>query len=130
MKVYTGGAVDYAAMDRTHVWRHALEIAAPAFDWYCPICANGDKPDDLTIMLRNNEALKSADRAIFLLDGMFTVGTPLEIEAKVRQGPSSVCILHTVHRRPGLFVRWWQESGAHVAFTKSEALEWLMKSRT
>lgn len=127
-RVYTGGPVDYAALDRTHVWRHVLALRDPAWDWYCPICANQDKPDDATIMDRNMDALLSSARAIFKLDGLFTVGTPVEIYVKMQQAPTSVCIVHQAGM-PGVFVRWWEQMGAAVVFHESEAIEWLARSR-
>lgn len=130
LTVYTGGAVDYDHLNRTHIWRHELELRAPSWHWYCPICANADKPDDATVMLRNDKALTRADRAIFVLDGSFTVGTPIEINQKVRQGAWSVCIVHAASRDPGLFVRWWMAQGATVVYNLDEALAWLAASRT
>lgn len=123
--VYAGGAVDYNSRAQTHFWRHNLEGSPYAKDVYCPICANDDKPDLHTLMLRNELALFLAERCVFLLDGLFTVGTPVEISMRMsRHRPAaSTCIIHPA--KPGAFVLTWQAQGATLVQTQEEAISWL-----
>ena len=120
--VYSGGAVDYGHRQRTHLWRHRLE--SPTWAVYCPICANDDFPDLQTLMMRNELALFTAARCVFLLDGMFTVGTPVEIYQRItHRPPPTVCLIHPGD--PGAFVRTWAAAGAAVVQSVEEAIEWL-----
>lgn len=124
--VYAGGPVDYAHREATHQWRHDLaEMSSLAV--YCPICANADHPDIDTIMRRNELALLKAERAVFLLDGRFTVGTPIEIALRVEhRHPSSVAIVHTAGE-PGVFVKVWARMGVLVLPSWEGMPQWLGK---
>lgn len=125
--VYAGGAVDYAHRDRTHLWRHDLDEYTD-MDIYCPICANEDHPGIDKIMLRNELALFTAKRCVFLLDGSFTVGTPVEIALRIeRRHPSTICIVHTAGE-PGVFVQTWARMGAVVLPSMSGVPQWLGRS--
>lgn len=123
--VYAGGPVDYA--DEAHDWRHDLG-RLPGVAVYCPICANADGPADDVIMERNRMALLAADRAVFLLDGRFTVGTPIEIAYRLEhRGPASVAIVHTAGQ-PGVFVRVWARAGVLVLPSWEGLDQWLLRS--
>ena len=94
---------------------------------YCPICAAADYDTDIDIMRSNQQALMGADRAVFLLDGTFTIGTPVEIEIWSRlRDPRLAAIVHP--DKPGLFVRQWHRDGFHVVRSMGEAVEWLRQS--
>ena len=122
--VYAGGAIDYADRERTHKWRHDLAKMTMPTPVYCPICANQDEADDETIMRRNTTALATAARAVFLLDGTYTVGTPVEIGQRVAYlPPETVAIVHP--GPPGVFVRVWQKNGVFVVPTFEELEPWL-----
>jgi hypothetical protein len=122
--IYAGGAIDHAKREASHQWRHDLEAFAPTYRVYCPLCANEDKPGLDEIVRRNEEALLTADRAVFLLDGTFTVGTPVEIYLRMqRRDPATVAIVHP--DEPGVFVQMWQEMGALVVPTLRLVRPWL-----
>lgn len=119
--VYAGGPIDYGT-SKGHPWRHDLEAAG--VEVFCPVCANSDQPLDKDLMMRNELGLLLASRAVFLLDGTFTVGTPVEIALRMeRRHPSTVCIVHPAE--PGAFVRTWRRAGAAVVGSVEEAIKWL-----
>lgn len=123
--LYAGGAIDYADRERTHEWRHEIERRQSRLAVYCPLCANADNPGVETLMRRNELALLRADRAVFLLDGSFTVGTPVEVALRVaRRHPSTVCIVHTAGS-PGAFVKHWQSQGVEVRLRMEDLWGWL-----
>lgn len=124
--IYAGGPVDYGQRERTHGWRHDLAAAVPGWEVYCPICANSDQPDLDTLMRRNEIALYRSDRGVFLLDGLFTVGTPIEIAMKVEHGPYNVAIVNQAGE-PGAFLKVWQRMGVTLLSSMSEVPEWLEK---
>ena len=118
-----GDPLSYAHRDQSDGWRHRL--AEHGWEVYCPLCANTDSPDDATIMERNDTALLSTDRAVFLLDGWFTVGTPVEIQRRVDlRNPTTAAIVHTAGK-PGVFVRTWQRQGVLVVPSFEELTPWL-----
>lgn len=120
MKVYAGGAIDYVKPGDGHTWRHGL----PG-DVFCPICENATGADALQVIRRNTEALLAADRAVFLLDGTFTVGTPIEISVRLEHAPvATVAIVHP--GVPGVYVRFWGSLGVPVLGDLGAARRWLL----
>lgn len=115
--IYAGGAVDYSN-GAGHAWRHALGVSV-----FCPICENVGLHDAELIMVNNTRALLSCDAAVFLLDGTFTVGTPVEIHNRLgARGPESMLIIHP--GRTGVFVRYWASLGVEIVSSFDEARVW------
>lgn len=130
IKVYAGGPIDYSTghAKLPHALIDALAFAG--VEVYCPQCENtmpsGEvEPDDFRIMDRNKAALARANRAVFLLDGTFTVGTPVEIADWIKiHRARAAAIVHP--GEPGLFVRMWALQGVKVFKTVEEAAAWLV----
>lgn len=124
--VYAGGPVDYTDIQSSHAWRHELAEAAleAGLTVFCPICANKETKDEQKIIHRNEMALFAADLAVFLLDGAFTVGTPIEIHTRLeRRGPGTMAIIHPGPQ--GVFVRQWKAQGVLVVPSLEPIPGWL-----
>lgn len=129
LEIYAGGAIDYT--DNGHQWRHDLEGyigVRDRFLVYCPICANKNSYTAAAaadLMARNEAALLRADICVFLLDGTFTVGTPVEIYMRLQaKGPAGILIVHA-NGAPGMFVAAWEAAGVAVVESWEEAAQWL-----
>lgn len=134
--IYAGGAIDYRVRGHDFDWQHVIggpipgAAEPPTLQYrgetiYCPRCENRTGGDKET-MKRNRGALAEARMAVFVLDGSYTIGTPVEIEWRMtlwRNRPESTIVIHP--GPPGLFVRRWVMMGARLAQTIEEALPWL-----
>lgn len=126
--VYAGGSIDYIT-ERDHAtdgWQHRLAAFVPeSVVVYCPKCANAARHAPREIIDYNMVALlQVASWAVFVFDGSFTIGTPIEAFLWMAgKQADRACIVHP--GPTGIFVQAWMQAGATVVTSVEEAGEWL-----
>lgn len=119
--VYVAGAIDYADHDEHSVTApaHLADFWPVGAEVFCPKCENEGETSAESVMVRNWDAVHSADLVVaFLSTAVFTVGTPIEIWEKAKVDPRRVVLVHdSVDGSVGLFVRWWEKRGVTVVAT-------------
>lgn len=126
--IYAGGAIDYTTHDPTTSWQHRLpELIGlePVGGVFCPRCANLGNTDDEAVIRNNARALEDAELALFLLDGTFTVGTPIEIHQRIMLSLNLGTVIIHPNGPPGLYVRVWERQGVRVFKSFGEVGRWL-----